>query len=204
VDGSRLLSTGRMETMEPPESTGDLPVVAGCLLLGAGMAVIFSTANTFLMIPSTNLTRDIYQRFFRPGASGAEIVFFQRTMIVVVGITAYLLATRFTSILQMAFTAYTMVGAGLTPALLAAFLWKRVTPAGGTASIAAGMLVTAAVTWQAEPLSAWLSAHRGTPVDVTEYMIYPAVAASVLCLVLVSLLTPAPPEEKWKPFMEGA
>jgi hypothetical protein len=65
------------------------------------------------------------------------------------------------------------------------------------------MLVTAMVTWQAEPLSAWLSARQGAPVDVTEYMIYPAVAASILSLVLVSLLTPASPEAKWKPFMEG-
>ncbi|HET7294649.1 MAG TPA: sodium:solute symporter family protein, partial [Vicinamibacteria bacterium] len=46
----------------------DLPVIAGCLLLGAGMAIIFSTANTFLMIPSTNLARDIYQRFLNPKA----------------------------------------------------------------------------------------------------------------------------------------
>jgi SSS family solute:Na+ symporter/sodium/proline symporter len=96
-----------------------------------------------------------------------------------------------------------MVGAGLTPALLAAFLWKRVTPAGGTASIAAGMLVTALVTWQATPLSAWLSARQGASVDVTEYMIYPAVAASVLCLVVVSLLTPPPAEDKWRPFVES-
>ena len=56
----------------------DLPVFAGCLLLGAGMAIIFSTANTFLMIPSTNLTRDIYQRFLNPKASESQIVFFQR------------------------------------------------------------------------------------------------------------------------------
>jgi SSS family solute:Na+ symporter/sodium/proline symporter len=178
----------------------DLPVVAGCLLLGAGMAIIFSTANTFLMIPSTNLTRDLYQRFLRPGASGREIVLFQRAMIVLLGATAYALATRFESILQMAFTAYTMVGAGITPALLAAFLWRRVTPAGGTASIAAGMLVTAAITWRAEPLSAWLSARWGSSVDVTEYMIYPAAAASIACLVVVSLMTAPSPEEKWKAF----
>ena len=38
---------------------------------------------------------------------------------------------------------------------------------------------------------------------MTEYMIYPAVAASILCLVLVSLLTPASPEEKWKPFVDA-
>lgn len=182
----------------------DLPVVAGCLLLGAGMAIIFSTANTFLMIPSTNLARDVYQRFLNPKASEAQVVLFQRVMIVVLGATAYLLATRFTSILQMAFTAYTMVGAGLTPALLAAFLWKRVTPQGGTASIAAGMAVTTLITaFQAE-LSAWLTSAWGHAVDVTEYMIYPAVFASLLCLVGVSLMTPHSPEEKWRPFVESA
>jgi SSS family solute:Na+ symporter/sodium/proline symporter len=180
----------------------DLPVLAGCLLLGAAMAIIFSTANTFLMIPSTNLARDIYQRFLKPDATEAQIVRFQRMMIVVVGVLAYLLATQFTTILQMAFTAYTMVGAGLTPALLAAFLWKRVTPAGGTASIAAGMTVTALITVFQGGLTAWLTGRFGRPVDVTEYMIYPAVVASIFCLVVVSLLTPPPPEEKWRPFVE--
>jgi len=178
----------------------DLPVAAGCLLLGAALAIIFSTANTFLMIPSTNMTRDIYQRFLRPEASQAEVVRFQRVMIVVLGVLAYLLATRFTSILQMAFTAYTMVGAGLTPALLAAFLWRRVTAAGGTTSIAAGMLVTSLITWQQEALSSWLSASWGHPVDVTEYMIYPAVVASIACLVGVSLATKPSAPERWKPF----
>jgi SSS family solute:Na+ symporter/sodium/proline symporter len=181
----------------------DLPVIAGCLLLGAGMAIIFSTANTFLMIPSTNIARDIYQRFLKPDATEKQIVLFQRVMIVVIGIVAYLLATRFTTILQMAFTAYTMVGAGITPALLAAFLWKRVTPAGGTASIAAGMLVTTLITWQQSALTAWLNARWGFTGDVTEYMIYPAVIASILCLVFISLATPPPAPEKWKPFMEG-
>jgi len=174
--------------------------LAGALLLGAALAIIFSTANTFLMIPSTNLTRDIYQRFLKPDATQTQIVRFQRIMIVVVGVTAYLLATQFTTILQMAFTAYTMVGAGLTPALLAAFLWKRVTPAGGTASIAAGMLVTTVITWQQQALSSWLTGSWGRPVDVTEYMIYPAVLASILCLVVVSLLTAPSPPERWQPF----
>jgi SSS family solute:Na+ symporter/sodium/proline symporter len=180
----------------------DLPVWAGCLVLGAGMAIIFSTANTFLMTASTNTARDIYQRFLRPQATETQVVFFQRVMIVVIGIVAYLLATRFTSILQMAFTAYTMVGAGLTPALLAAFLWKRVTPAGGTASIAAGMFVTTLITWQQERISALLQARWGFTGDVTEYMIYPAVIASVGCLVIVSLLTPPSPEERWRPFVD--
>jgi SSS family solute:Na+ symporter/sodium/proline symporter len=179
----------------------DLGPLTGALLLAAGMAVIFSTANTFLMITSTNAARDIYQRFLNPRVSETGIVLFQRVMIVVLGGAAYLIATRFETILQMAFTAYTMVGAGLTPALLAAFLWKRATPAGGTSSIAAGMLVTTLITWQQEPLSGWLSGLWGSPVDVTEFMIYPAVIASILCLVVVSLLTPPSPEARWRPFM---
>src|SRR6266496_2829866 len=198
-DGS--LDTAATETIILFLARHDLPVLAGCLLLGAGMAIIFSTANTFLMIPATNLARDIYQRFLNPEATETQVVRFQRIMIVVVGVLAYLLATKFTTILQMAFTAYTMVGAGLTPALLAAFLWKRVTPAGGTSSIAAGMLVTVLITWQQDVLSSWLSGLWGRSVDVTEYMIYPAVIASVLCLVVVSLLTPPSPEERWKPFL---
>jgi len=199
ADGS--LDAPATETIILYLARHDLPELAGCVLLGAGMAIIFSTANTFLMIPSTNMTRDIYQRFLKPDATEAQVVFFQRVMIVVLGVLAYLLATRFTTILQMAFTAYTMVGAGLTPALLAAFLWKRVTAAGGTASIAAGMLVTALITGQQSALSTWLSGRLGAPVDVTEYMIYPAVLASLFCLVVVSLLTPPSPEEKWRPFM---
>jgi SSS family solute:Na+ symporter len=181
----------------------NLPVAAGCLLLGAALAVVFSTANTFLMIPSTNLARDIYQRFIRRQASGREIVLVQRIAIVFLGVAAYLLATRFTSILQMAFTAYTMVGAGLTPALLAAFLWRRVTVAGGTASVASGMLVTTAITVYQAPLGTWLLTRWGFSGDITEYMIYPALAASLAALILVSLLTPASPPEKWQPFLSS-
>jgi SSS family solute:Na+ symporter/sodium/proline symporter len=180
----------------------DLPVWAGCLLLGAGMAIIFSTANTFLISPSTNMARDVYQRFLHPSATERQVVLFQRVMIVAIGVTAYLLATQFTSILQMAFTAYTMVGAGITPALLAAFLWKRVTPAGGTSSIAAGMLVTTLITVFQAPLTVWLNQRWGFTGDVTEYMIYPAVLSSILCLVVVSLLTRPAAEARWRHFFD--
>jgi len=94
------------------------------------------------MIPSTNITRDIYHRFFRPDATEKEIVRFQRVMILILGVTALLLSTVFTSILSMAYYAYVMVGAGLTPAILACFLWKRVTPMGGLFSILGGMVAT--------------------------------------------------------------
>ncbi|MEE8521735.1 MAG: sodium:solute symporter family protein [Gemmatimonadota bacterium] len=176
----------------------NMPVIAGALLLAAGVAIILSTGNTFLMIPATNLTRDIYQRFINPKASDQTIIRFQRIMIVLLGVTALLLASQFTTILAMAFTAYTMVGAGITPALLAAFLWKRTTTAGGVASIAVGMGVTLAITI----INWFFQSGSGHPWIETDYIVLPAASLSILTLVAVSLATPAPAREKWAPFYD--
>ncbi len=176
----------------------NMPVIAGALLLAGGVAIILSTGNTFLMIPATNLTRDIYQRFINPKASDQTIIRFQRIMIVLLGVTALLLASQFTTILAMAFTAYTMVGAGITPALLAAFLWKRTTTAGGVASIAVGMGVTLAITI----INWFFQSGSGHPWIETDYIVLPAASLSILTLVAVSLATPAPAREKWAPFYD--
>jgi SSS family solute:Na+ symporter len=190
-DGSPVKAV--TETIVLQVARFDLPQVAGVLLICAAVAIILSTANTFLMIPSTNITRDIYQRFINPSVSPSKIVTFQRIWIVLLGAAAFLLANFFKSILDMAFTAYTMVGAGVTPALLAAFLWKRVTVAGGVASVIAGMGVTLIITI--------VNITGPEPWVETDYIILPAASASILSLIVVSLLTKPSPEEKWKPFM---
>ncbi|MDI6401241.1 sodium:solute symporter family protein [Balneolaceae bacterium ANBcel3] len=173
-----------------------LPLLVGILLIMASVAIITSTGNSFLLTPSTNLTRDIYQRFINPHVDSSRIIVIQRMMVVLLGVLAYLLLTQFTTILAMALTAYTMVGAGLTPALLAAFLWKRVTVAGGVASIATGMGVTLAITI-ANAINTSLSGH----VLLDEaYIILPAAFLSILVLIVVSLLTPHDPKTKWGRF----
>lgn len=177
-----------------------LPTGIGVLLLTGAVAIIFSTANTFLMIPSTNLTRDIYQRFIQPDASEKRIILFQRIMIVILVAVAFSISTFFESILDMALYAYTMVGAAVTPALLAAFLWKRVTPKAGTVSIAAGMITT--LIFAILSKSGVESINFGLfllPLSY-DYIIYPAATLSISSLIVVSLLTPPSPEEKWRPF----
>ncbi|MCH8485271.1 MAG: sodium:solute symporter family protein [Candidatus Cyclonatronum sp.] len=169
-----------------------IPIAGGLLLICAAVAIITSTGNSFLLAPSTNITRDIYQRFVNPQASEKRIVVFQRITVLALGVCAYFMLTQFDTILAMAFTAYTMIGAGLTPALLAAFLWKRVTTAGGVASIATGMAVTLLITV--------LNAVLAEPLLDTAYIVLPSAGASILALVVVSLLTQPDPEEKWRPF----
>ncbi|GAI16251.1 unnamed protein product, partial [marine sediment metagenome] len=102
------------------------------------------------------------------------------------GIFAFMQVKFFETILEMALYAYTMYGVGITPAVMAVFFWKRVTPAGGTASIGGGMIVT--VIWE------MFSKPFGIPT------VYPALFMSLFLLIIVSLLTKPSDEEKWKPF----
>jgi len=194
ADGS--INPSMAETIILQIARYDLPTLAGVFLMAAAVAIILSTANTFLMSPSTNLTRDIYQRFINPQADQKKIIKIQRILIVLLALTAFLLATQFTTILAMAFTAYTMVGAGITPVLLASFLWKRVTPAGGVASMIASMVVTLGITV--------INAVSSEPLLEADYIIIPAAIASLSALFVVSLATPPSPQEKWEPFIPEA
>jgi SSS family solute:Na+ symporter len=178
-----------------------LPAAVGSLLMAAGAAILISTGNTFLIVTSTNVTRDIFQTFFVPQATAAQLVTIQRACIIVIGVLAYLLMTQFETILEMALTSYTMIGASLAPPLIAAFFWKRVTRVAGVLSIASGMLTVLCI-------SALNAAYRqggltllgvDFPLD-TDYIGIPAVLVSVATLIGVSLMTPTPPESDWRPF----
>ncbi len=180
-----------------------LPVIVGSLLLAAGAAIVISTGNTFLMVTSTNVTRDIFQAFFYKNATPSQIVWLQRGCIIGIGVLAYLMMSQFETILEMALMSYTMIGASLAPALLAAFFWKRVTRIAGVLSIASGMLTVITI-------AVLNSVFKGSSAQVlgitfpmnTDYIAIPAVIVSVTTLIVVSLVTPKPLEADWKDFME--
>ena len=179
-----------------------LPELGGAVLLAAGIAIVLSTGNTFLLVPSTSVSRDVYQRFVNPQATPGQLVSIQRGLIVVFGLIGLVLLTQFDTVLAMALYAYSLVGASLTPALLAAFLWKRVTPQGGVACLAGGMITI---------LSLAILSRLGVPFTVGEldfassdYIVIPATLVSVGLLVGVSLLTPPSDESKWRPFFQKA
>ena len=182
-----------------------LPVAGGAVLLAAAVAIVLSTGNTFLLIPSTNASRDIYHRFINPDASEKALLLVQRVSIFVFGGLALALISQFQSILAMALFAYSLVGASLTPALLAAFLWKRVTPQGGVACIAGGLLSIVGIA-AANRLLGLSFQIPNTDFDFasSDYIVIPGVFISTSLLVVVSLLTRPSPAEKWQPFFTPA
>ena len=173
------LSSEESEAIVVRVAVDVLPGVFGALLLAGAAAIIVSTANSMLLTPSTSIVHDIYRRFVRPSMTDREVLVYTRATVVALGTLAYFVGNFFPTILAMALWAYTMYGAGVTPALLAALVWKRATPAAGVASIAAGMIVT--IVWEVAGL-------RGGGYPLGLQTIYPALAASIGTLVGVSLV----------------
>jgi SSS family solute:Na+ symporter/sodium/proline symporter len=187
VIGSALFQVDRPREIIPVTARRGLPELVGAVLLGGIFAKVISTANNFLFSPASNLIHDVYKRFVRPNASERQTLRVSRVLVVLLGVFALLQGAYFESILKAALYAYTVYGAAVTPAVMAVFFWRRANTAGAICSIVAGTVIT--VVWnllQIESLDA----------------VYPALAVSFAALIGVSLATPAPPPQKWKPFFE--
>ena len=176
-----------------------LPV--GVLLLGAATAVVISTGMNYLLSPTTTMIHDIYQRFMQKKevkneASDKKMVILQKVLVVIVGIVAFLLAWKMQSVLENAYFAYTIYGVGITPALLAALISKRVTKTAGLISIISGTLITLFLKLSG---TIWPSIIRplgdpnGDPFGIP--ILYPALAISLLSLVVFSFFTQKPSKE---------
>lgn len=175
-----------------------VPAPVGLMLLAAAVVVVLSTGMNYLLSPSTNIIRDIYQASINPNASQKKLVALQKIFIVILGFAAFLMIfipTYFNwqiSVLSYAYFAYTIYGVAITPALFAALTWKRATKAGGVTSILLGTLVV--IIFDLIIPNFFNSVMIGEdPWGIPS--IYPALIVSVGSLVIVSLSTPRQGEE---------
>jgi Na+/proline symporter len=175
-----------------------VPKLVGFLLLAAACAVVLSTAMNYLLSPTTNIIRDIYQSVMGRTADQKKVVWMQKGFVVLLGALAWLMATQSSSVLETSYFAYTIYGAAITPALLAALAWRRATRQGGLWSIITGTVVVV-VNWGAQMVCQRVAPQYVIDGDLFGVpILYPGLAVSVLTLVLVSLLTPPPKPEDLK------
>ncbi|MBN2366014.1 MAG: hypothetical protein EH225_08430, partial [Calditrichaeota bacterium] len=180
---------------------GGILLIIGVLLLAAAVAVVISTGMNYLLSPTTNIMRDIYQRFINPDASQRSMVVIQKVMIILLGLVAFYFATNLVSVLEMSYFAYTIYGVSITPALIAALAWKRATRIGGLVSIIGGASITvflkmAGYIWP--EIMVPLGDPNGDPWGIP--MIYPALFFSILSLIVFSYLSKPPSPEELKDF----
>ena len=164
-----------------------LPPFIGAIMMTTIVGIIISTADSYLLVPTTTLMRDIYLNYFNKNADQAKIVFLSRVLVIVLGIIAYVVSLGFAKsagFFERALYAYTIYGAAITPSLVAALFWKRATKEGAIASILVGTLTT--LLWKESSLIMNI-----VPDEIYGNMdeVLPAITFSVISLVLVSLLT---------------
>ena len=156
-------------------TTAVVPTVVGGLLIAAVTAFIVTTGNSYLLSAATNVTYDIYGNFINKNATDKQKLVFTKLLIPVLGIIAFVLTTFFPTVLAMQMYSYTVYGAGITPALLAVFLWPRVTKAAGLSSMAAGVITTLA--WE----------FSGVPFGINSALI--SIPVAIIILVIVTFAT---------------
>jgi len=163
-----------------------MPLVLGCIFMVTVVGIIVSTADSFLLVPATVFIKDVYRNYINPAANEKRVVFLSRMMVLLFGIIAYLVSLAFaesTGFFEKALYAYTIYGASITPSLVAALVWRKATKAGAITSILSGTVVT--LLW--EEIDAVRGALPGWAHGLDAVL--PAITVSVLCLVIVSLLT---------------
>ncbi|UOR13369.1 sodium:solute symporter family protein [Halobacillus amylolyticus] len=153
-----------------------MPTVIGGILLASAASFIITTGNSYLLSAATNLTYDIYGNYINKEASDKKLLSMTRIFIVALGVFSYLLISYFPTVLSVQMYAYTVYGAGLTPALLAVFFWKRVNAAGGISSMLAGVVTT--LTWEV---------ILQKPFEINSVVI--AVPVAIIVLIVVTLMT---------------
>ncbi len=199
VFGRALYPTGEValhpREIIPYTARHGLPTFMGALLLGAVFAKVISTASNYLFSPATNLVNDVFVRYIAPNASNKRVLIVSRLAVVLLGIWALYQAVYAESILQKMLWAYTIYSAALTPVVLAAFYWRRVTAWGAVAAIASGTVVT--LLWDVPAIKAIFPA-----ILADRDAIFPALFVAVAAMIVVSLVTRAPSAEQLAQFAD--
>jgi len=157
-------------------STLVMPTVIGGLLLAGAAAFLITTGDSYLLTAATNIVHDLYEVYVKPDITDEERLKITRWLIPILGILAYILVQYFPTVLAAQMYAYTVYGAGITPAVLGIILWKRVNKYGGIASMVAGTLAT--LVWELV---------LSKPMGIDSAVI--AVPIAIVALIVVTLVT---------------
>ncbi len=163
-----------------------MPKILGTMFMITVVGIIISTADSFLLVPSTCFIRDIYLNYINPKASEKRILFFSRILVLTFGIIAWVVTRAFpegTTVFEKSLYAFTIYGSAITPCLVAALFWKGATKQGAIASIVSGTIM--ALAWEEMSFI-----KEALPVYLSDLdAVLPAITLSVLALIVVSLLT---------------
>ena len=171
--------------------------ILAAIFVAAPFAAVMSTVDSFLLMISSSLVRDIYQRTFNPNVSEKIVKWASYTTTAVVGALVTVWAMKPPDFLQfiIVFTGGGFASTFLFPTMLGIY-WKGMTRQGALASMVGGFLTIVGLFtlgYVLEPLGFGLPAGRVNLFGF--HPIFWGLSVSALLAIVVSKLTGPPPED---------
>lgn len=172
------------------------PIVAGLFLCGI-LAAIMSTADSQLLVSASSVAEDIVKGIIKKEAKDETVFRISRITVVVIAVLAYLIALDpNSSIMGLVSNAWAGLGAAFGPTVLLSLYWKRANFQGAVAGIVSGALTV--IIWDYIPFMSGQTLGAVTGL----YSLAVGFGVSLLVIVAVSLLTPAPSQEMIEEFLD--
>lgn len=172
-----------------PEIAG-LPYVISGLVAAGGMAAAMSTADGLLLAIANALSHDLYYKIIDPKADTRTRLIVARVLLIAIGAAAAFVASlKLTGILGAVAWAFCFANSGLFFPLVLGIWWKRANRQGAIAGMLFGFAAGAIYLYYVQ--------NGGTKLYGIDGLRFGMIGmpVSLVAMVVVSLMTPAPDEE---------
>ena len=202
--GNAMTSAGVLENLADSETIivriaslisqfGPLPALLADVILAGILAATMSTADSQLLAASSSVSQDLGNDFLKRDFSGKRGMIVARAVMVGISlIAAFLARDPDSSVFRVVSFAWAGFGAAFGPVMLMALFWKRSNKWGAPAGMVVGGVMV--FVWK------FLIAPLGGVWAI--YELLPAFLCSLVAIVVVSLLTPAPEQSVVQIFEE--
>lgn len=102
-----------------------LPVGITGIIIASYFSAIMSTADSCLIASSGNFTNDIIERYFIKNNSNKKLIKISQVVTLIIGVLTLLIASSFSTVLEIILHAYSFMVAGLFVPTLGAYFWEK-------------------------------------------------------------------------------
>jgi len=203
VNGDHILQFAEIKigadfVMLATPELGGLPYVVSVLVAAGGLAAALSTADGLLLTIGNAMAHDVY---FEGNSNKVQamrrVMWSKFALLVVALVAAYVAAQRPAGILYLVSASFSLAGAAFVPAMVLGIFWSGATRAGAVTGMLSGLGVSIYYMLVNQPAirSYWNLSGEGLwwgiqPVSAGVF----GVAAGLLTMVLVSLVTHSEPQ----------
>jgi sodium/proline symporter len=150
------------------------------------LAATISSSDSYLLIASSAVAKNIYQGIFKKDASDKKVMTISRITLLAITLIAVFIALDENSIIfNIVSFAWAGFGATFGPIMIFSLFWKRTNRAGAIAGMVSG----------AAMVFIWKLVISQLGGVFAIYELLPAFIFSSICIVVVSLLTAPPSKE---------